>query len=171
MTRQNKLIVLIAYLLVLMVFMLLYRSNRTKKVKSLHADIARITSEQDKTRAVEADVTRLIRLIPTEGNTPAFIETLYLNAKESGLTQHEVSTEADKNSASARPGGSDTTGAITKQRLKVSANGSYKSFAEYIRRLQNLERLSRIIDFKLTPDAAQLKGNLTVELCSVPVTR
>ena len=169
-TRQSKLIVLIAYLLILVVFMLVYRSNRATKVKRLRADLARITSEQDKARAAETEVTRLTRLIPAESGTPAFIEALYRSARESGLNQHEVSTEADKSSGTARPGGTDTT-TIVKQRLKVSATGSYRSFAEYIRRLQNTERFNRITDFKLAPDSAKLKGTLTVELYSLPVKR
>lgn len=167
-TRQNKLIVLIAYLLILAVFMLVYRSNRATKVKRLRADLAKITAEQDKARAAEADVTRLTQLIPSEANTPAFIEALYRSARESGLKQHEVSTEAVNSSGTARPGGADTT-TIFKQRLKVSATGSYRSFAEYVRRLQNTDRFNRITGFKLVPDSAQLKGTLTVELYSLPV--
>lgn len=167
-TRQNKLIVLIVYLLILAVFMLAYRSNRARKVKVLRAELSRISAEQNKTRAAEAEVTRLTRLIPVETNTPAFIEALYRAARESGLKQHEVSTEAGKSSGTARPGGSDTT-TIAKQRLKISASGGYRNFAEYVRRVQNTERFNRIIDFKLTPDAARLKGTLTIELYSLPV--
>lgn len=148
--------------------MLVYRSNRATKVKLLRADLARITAEQNKTRAAEAEVARLTLLIPAEANTPAFIEALYRSARESGLKQHEVSTESDKNSGAARPGGTDTS-TIAKHRLKVSAIGSYRDFAEYLRRLQNTERFNRITDFKLTPDTAQLKGTLTVELYSLPV--
>jgi hypothetical protein len=60
---------------------------------------------------------------------------------------------------------------IDKQRLKISASGSYRSFAEYVRRVQNAERFNRITSIKLVPDAAQLKGTLTVELYSLPVKR
>lgn len=150
--------------------MIAYRSNRATKVKRLRGDLARISAEQYKTRAAETEVSRLTRLVPAEVNSPAFIETLYRTAQESGLKQHEVSTEADRGSGTARPGGSDPS-AIAKHRFKVSASGSYRSFAEYVRRLQNIERFNRITDFKLTPDAAQLKGTLTVELYSLPVKR
>lgn len=170
-TRKNKLIVLIAYLLILAVSMLAYLSNRTVKTTRLRADLARMSAELVKSRSTETEVTRLARLIPAEANTPVFIETLFRAARESGLKQHEVSTEAGKNSGTARPGGSETAGSITKQRIKVSASGSYRSFAEYVRRVQNIERFNRITDFKLTPDAAQLKGTLTVELYYLPVKR
>ena len=148
--------------------MLVYRSHWATKVKRLRADLARITAEQNKTRAAEAEVARLTLLIPAEANTPAFIEALYRSARESGLKQHEVSTESDKSSGNARPGGTDTT-TIVKHRLKISTTGSYRNFAEYLRRLQNNERFNRITDFKLTPDTAQLKATLTVELYSLPV--
>lgn len=170
MTRQNKLIVLIGYLLILAVFMLFYRANRAKKVKLLRANLARISAEQNKTKAAEAEVARLTRLIPPEANSPAFIEALYRAASESGLKQHEVATEADKSTGTARPGASNTT-SIAKHRLKINASGSYRSFAEYVRKVQNFERFNRITDFKLAPDATQLKGTLTVELYSLPVKR
>lgn len=171
MTRQNKLLVLLAYLVILAVLMLAYRSNRAKKVKQLRAELSSIEAAQKKSQSAEAEVARLMRLIPAEANSSGFIESLYRNALESGLKQHEVSTEAEKNSAAARPGASDTTGKVASQRFKVSATGSFRSFAEYIRRVQNTERFNRIIDFKISPDAAQLKGTLTIELYSLPVKR
>jgi len=150
--------------------MLAYRSNRATKIKRLQADLARISAERDKARAAESEVSRLTRLVPTEANSPAFIESLYRFAKESGLKQHEVSTEAVRGSGTARPGGSDPS-AITIHRLKVSASGSYRNFAEYVRRLQNVERFNRLTDFKLAPDTDRLKGILTVELYSLPAKR
>lgn len=151
--------------------MLVYRSNRATKVKRLRADLARISAEQDKVLAAETEVARLTRQIPADASTPEFIETLYRFAKESGLKQHEVATETNKSSGSARPGGSDASSAITKHHLKVSASGSFRSFAEYIRRLQNTERFNRITEFKLAPDSSQLKGTLTIELYSIPAIR
>lgn len=170
MTRQNKLIILFLYLLILGVALIAYRSNRAAKIARLHADLARVTAEQAVTRSIEMEVTRLMRLIPAESNSPAFIETLYRFARESGLKQHEVSSEADKASGSARPGGS-TTSVIASQRLKISANGNYRSFAEYIRKVQNTEQFNRISSFKMTPETTQLKGTLTIELYSLPVKR
>ncbi len=170
-TRQNKLIILITYLLILLLVMIAYRYNRAAHVKRLRADLTRITAEQNTTRTAENEVTRLSRLIPAEANSPAFIESLYTIARESGLKQHEVSTEAGKGSGTSRPGGSDATGLISKQILKINAAGSYRNFAEYVRRLQNIERFCRITNFTLSPDAAQLKGTLTVELYFLPVKR
>jgi Tfp pilus assembly protein PilO len=154
---------------ILVVFMLAYRTNRAKKVKLMRADLARVSAEKDRLRTVEAEVARITRMIPTESGVSLFIESLYRAAKEAGLKQHEVSTETNKAGGSARPGGSNTTEAVIKQNLKVTVSGGYRNFAEYVRRVQNIERFNRITDFKLSPDTDQLKGTLTLELYSLPV--
>lgn len=168
MTRQSKLIVLLAYLLILAVVMLGYHLDRSAKIRRLRADLLRITTQKNRTTTDQAEVSRLSRLIPSEVNSPAFIESLYRCALESGLKQHEVATEAAKMPATARPVIADTT-SVVKHRIKVSASGSYRSFAEYIRRVQNIGPFSRITDFKLAPDAGQLNGTFTIELYSLPV--
>lgn len=168
MTSKSKLIALVAYLLVLAVAVLGYRTNRAAKVKRLRSELSVITAEQNKVRASEQEVVRLSKLIPVEANTPAFIETLYRYAHESGLKQHEAVTEAGTGTASARPGAANT-GSVAKQRIKISAVGSYRNFAEYLRRVQNIERFNRVSEFNLTPDDGQLKGTITVELYYLPV--
>lgn len=157
-----------AYLLILAIAMLGYRANRVKEMKQLRAQLSRSAAERNTKHSVDAELVRLTQLIPTEANVPSFIETLYRYAKESGLKQHEVVTEATAKTASARPGAIET-GTVEKHRLRVSANGSFRDFAEYIRRLQNIEHFNRITEFKLTPDNGQLKGTVTLELYSLPV--
>lgn len=169
MTRQNKLIALVVYLLILVIFMFTYRSNRSGKIKLLRADLAKISIEQDKARVAEAEAVRMTRLIPTDAGLVPFIETLYRTARESGLKQHEVTTEVNKSSGNARPGVSDANTNVVKQRLIVNASGNYRDFAEYVRRVQNIERFNRILDFRLSPDSGQLKGVLTIELYSLSV--
>lgn len=168
MTRQSKLIALVAYLLVLTVVMLGYRTNRAAKVKRLRAELVSTTSAQNKKRAEEAEVLRLTQLIPAVSDTPAFMESLYRSARESGLKQHEAVTEIAASATPARPGAADT-GSVSKHRIKVSAIGNFRSFAEYLRRVQNIERFNRITSFKLVPDNGQLRGTITVELYSLPV--
>lgn len=145
-----------------------YRSNRYAKIKRLRADLAKIASEQNRIISNEAEIKRLTRLIPTEVDSPAFIESLYRCALESGLKQHDVSTEGQKSPATARPGSANTS-MLAKHRIKISALGSYRSLAEYLRRVQNLERFNRITEFKIVPDAGQLKGTLVVELYALSV--
>ena len=158
---------MVAYLLILAVVMLVYRTNRASKIKRLRAELASNASEQARTRATEAEVDRLTRLIPAEANVPAFMEALYRSAQQSGLKQHEVVTEAAGKTLSARPGATDTSN-VAKQRLKINASGSFRNFAEYLRLVQNIGRFNRITEFKLTPDNGQLKGTIFLELYSLP---
>lgn len=169
MTRQSKLIILVAYLLILAIVMLGYRSDRAKKVKQLKAQISQVAAEQEKTRRGESELARLSKLIPAEVNSSAVVESLYRYAKESGLKEHALATDADKKQTGARPGVSKESGTVTSTGIKVSVAGSYRQIAEYIRRVQNMERFNRITEFKFSPDDAGIKGTLIIEIYSLAV--
>jgi Tfp pilus assembly protein PilO len=168
-TRQTKLIILVAYLLFLTIVMLAYRSDRTKKTKQLKAEIARVDAEKDKNRKGEAELARISRLIPAESNSTGVIESLYGYAKDSGLTEHYVATEADNRQTSARPNAVNDSGTVTTNRIKINVAGSFRQIAEYIRRVQSMQRFNRITEFKLTPAENMVKGTLTLEIFSMPV--
>lgn len=167
-TKQGKLIALVAYLLILAVAFFAYRSNRATKTKRLQAELAAITSERNKSRSVEMELGHLTKLIPAAAGTSAYIESLYRHAKETGLKQHEAVTEVT-GPASARPGAA-STGPVAKHRIRIIATGSFRSFAEYIRLIQNAERFNRITEFKLTPAEGMLKGTIGLELYALPVS-
>lgn len=159
---------MLGFILFLALFVIGHHIDRSAKIKRLRTDLVRITSEQNRTGTDQNEVAMLTRLIPGEANSPAFIESLYRCALESGLKQHEVTTGAANTPATARPAAADTT-SVAKHSIKVSARGSYRSFAEYLRRVQNIGQFSRITEFRLVPDAGQIKGTFTVELYSLPV--
>lgn len=138
-------------------------------MKQLRADAAKITAEQDKQRSAQSEVALLMRRIPAESGTTLFIESLYRIAREAGLKQTEVTSDSAKAGSSARPGGSNAAPDIVKHQLKVSSVGNFRTIAEFIRLLQNQERLNQIIDLKLTPDPMGVKAALTLELYSLPV--
>lgn len=169
MTRRNKLIVLVAYLLILSAVMLTYRINRAKKVKQLRIQIAEVYAQQEKLRKGEAELSRLSKLIPAEANVTATVESLYRFATLSALNHHEIATEANKQQATARPGRGQNEAAVSNDRIKVSIAGTFRQIAEYIRQVQNMERFNRITEIKLAPDAGQVKGTLTIEFFSLPV--
>lgn len=150
--------------------MLAYRANRAKKVKELRAKLAQIQSEKDKNKRGESELARLTHLIPKESNNTTMVEALYLFAKESGLQQHEVMTEQPKQQSARRPGAMQDSSAVVKSSIKVQITGNYRQIAEYIRRVQNMERFNRIIDFKFVPgDDRLIKGNVTIETYSMAV--
>ncbi|MDD2364857.1 MAG: hypothetical protein PHN84_01695 [Desulfuromonadaceae bacterium] len=169
MTRQSKLIILVAYLLILSVVMFSYRTNRSKKVKLIRAELSRVESEKNKVRRDENELARISRLIPSEADSTAVVEALYRFAKESGLTQHNVKTEVNKKLTSARNRRSSNNLTVAANRINVNTIGSFRQTAEYIRRLQNMERFNRIAELRLTPSENVVKASLTVEVFSLPV--
>jgi Tfp pilus assembly protein PilO len=168
-SRQSKLIILVAYLLLLAVFMFGYRANRAKKVKQLRSQIAQVRNEQEKTRRGEAELARLSRLFPVKSDSAVVIEDLYRYAKEAGLKQHELVTEADKKQGATRPGVAKESAVVASRSIKISVAGNFRQIAEYIRRVQNMDRFNRVVEFKLVPDAAGVKGTMTLELFAMAV--
>lgn len=167
MTRQSKLIILLAYLVILTVVMLVYRNGRVKRISKMRTEVARVAAEKEKIRAGEAELARLSRLFPAEADSTGVVEALYRSAKASGLQQHEVTTDPDKQQGNARAGVSKQSAAVATYRIKVVLAGSFRQIAEYIRQVQNMERFTRITEFKLAPDANRVKGSLSLEIFSL----
>lgn len=165
MTRQNKLIILATYLLILAIALPLYRLKRNSAEKRLLAEISATKSELAKIKSTTVEMEKLRRLFPTEARTASFIEDLYSAAQQAKLTSHTVSTE---NSASRpTPRGGDKTEGLNSFRFKIAIEGNYRSIAEYIRRVQNIERFKRITDIKLVPGKQGITGSLSMELFSL----
>lgn len=165
MTRQNKLIILAAYLLILAVALPLYRLKRNAADKRLQSEISSTKSELAKIKATALEMDHLRRLFPAEAHTETFIEDLYTAAQQSRLTSHEASTE----STAARPTtrGNAQSEELTSFRFKVAVEGTYRSIAEYIRRVQNIDRFKRISDIKLAPGKPGVAGIISLELYSL----
>lgn len=165
MTPQNKLIILAAYLLILAVALPLYLLKRSSADKRLRAEISATASELAKIKAASLEMERLRRLFPAEAGTASFIEDLYMAAQQSKLASHDANTEI---TASRAPGrGTAQPDELNSFRFKITVEGSYRSIAEYIRRVQNIERFKRITDIKLAPGKQDVAGNITMELFSL----
>jgi len=161
-TRRNKLIILVAYLLVLATSLPLYRFKRSSTDKRLRSEISSTRSEIEKINAAAGEMDKLRRLFPAEAGTASFIEDLYAAAKQSGLRAHEASTD---NSAPRIPSrGTSKSDELSRFRYMVTVEGSYRAIAEYIRRVQNIERLKHITTIKLAPGKQGVTGTLSMEL-------
>lgn len=165
MTRQNKLIILAVYLLILAVMLPLYRLKRTSADKRLQAEISSAQNEQIKIKSATLEMDRLRRLFPAEAGTAAFIEDLYTAAQQSKLTSHDASTENPVTRSESR--GGTSADELSRFRFKITVEGSYRSIAEYIRRIQNLERFKRITDVKLASGKHGVSGNISLELIAL----
>lgn len=166
MTRRSKLIILIGYLLILTVFMIAYRNNRAKKVKILKAQLAKAEMEKELVRKGEMELSKLSKLFPRESNSSAVVGSLYTFAKEAGLKQHDVTTDLNKQSAKRQ--GIANSSSVVKNSIKISVLGNFRQVAEYIRKVQSMERFNRITEFKLTPSENLVSGTLTIEIFSLP---
>lgn len=165
MTRRNKLIILGIYLLILAIALPLYRLKRNSADKRLQSEINATKNELAKINAAAQEMEKLRRLFPAEAGTASFIEDLYTAAEQSKLTSHDASTETTASRQSAR--GANQTAELSTFRFKINLEGSYRSIAEYFRRVQNLERFKRISDIKLAPGKQGITGSLTLELFSL----
>ena len=165
MTRQNKLIILALYLLVLAIALPLYRLKRISADKRLQAEISASKNEILKIKATALEMDKLRRLFPAESGTAAFIEELYTAAKQSKLTSHDASTESS--ALRSAPRATKQTDELSRIKLKINLEGSYRSIAEYIRRVQNIERFKRLTEIKLVPGQHGVTGSLNLELFSL----
>lgn len=165
MTRQNKLIILAVYLLILAIALPLYRLNRNSAEKRMQAEISTSRNELTKFKSTAIEMERLRKLFPSEARSTSFIEDLYAAAQETKLTNHGVSTENSTSRATSR--GSAKNEELDSYRLKVAVEGNYRSIAEYIRKVQNIERFKRFTDIKLVPTKQGISGNLSIELFSL----
>jgi Tfp pilus assembly protein PilO len=162
-TRRNKLIILTIYLMVLAVVLPLYRLKRSSADKRLQAEISASKNEIIKIKA--SSMERLRRMFPMEAHTALFVEDLYTAALQSKLATHEVSTESSAQRSPARKVAQPED--LTTFNFKVTVEGSYRSIAEYIRIVQNIERFKRITDIKLSPGKLGVAGTISLELISL----
>jgi len=164
-TRQNKLIILAIYLLVLAIALPMYRLKRNSADKRLRAEVTSARNEVAKIKAATLEMQQLRKLFPAEANTSSFIEDLYTAAKQSKLASHDVSTDSTATRSNTR--GTTKSEELSSYRFKINVEGNYRSIAEYIRRVQNFERFKRITDIKLAPGKDGITGSLSLELFSL----
>jgi len=162
MTRKNKLAILAAYLLILAVALPLYRMKRHFTDKRLQAEINAASAELNKASTVAAEAEKLRRLFPAEIGTTSFVEDLYSAAQQSKLTLHEASTENTTARPTARPG--QQAEDLSSARLRIRIEGNYRSIAEYVRRVQNIERFKKITEMRLTSGKEGVTGYLIMDL-------
>lgn len=166
MTRRNKLIILIAYLVILVVALSIYTSWRLRAARRVTSEMASIEAEKKKIASTANELARLQRIFPSEPGTAAFIEQLYVCAREARLAGHEVSTPSSQNRQGARSTTSSAADLET-YRIKITASGSYRNLAEYIRRVQNIDRFERFTDIRFTPGKQGVDAELALELFSM----
>lgn len=165
MTRQNKLIILAVYLLIIAIALPVYRLKRNKTDKLLRGEISVSKKEVLKIKSAALEMEQLRKFFPAEAGTTSFIEELYLAAKQSNLKSHDAST--DSTAARSTTRGSAQPDELSSYRFKINVEGSFRTIAEYLRRIQNIDRFKNITEIKLIPGNQGITGHLTLELFSL----
>ena len=165
MTRQNKLIILASYLLILAVALPLYRLKRNAADRRLQSEISSAKGEIEKINTAALEMDRLRRLFPAETSSASFIEDLYTAAQQAKLTTHEVSSENNATRPSSRV--ASQADELSRFRFKVDVEGSFRSIAEYIRIVQNIERFKHVSAIQLAPGKNGVMGTISLELFSL----
>jgi Tfp pilus assembly protein PilO len=150
---------------VLAVVLPLYRLKRSSADKRLQAEISASRNEIAKIKAAAQEMDKLRRMFPLEAHTALFVEDLYTAALQSKLATHEVSTESSAQRSPTRKTAQPED--LVSFNFKVTVEGSYRSIAEYIRRVQNIERFKRITDIRLSPGKPGVAGTISLELVSL----
>jgi Tfp pilus assembly protein PilO len=150
---------------VLSVALPLYRLKRSSANKRLQAEISASRNEIAKIKTAAQEMEKLRRMFPLEAHTALFVEDLYTAALQSKLATHEVSTEGSAQRSPARKTAQAED--LVSFNFKVTVEGSYRSIAEYIRRVQNIERFKRITDIRLSPGKPGVAGTISLELVSL----
>jgi Tfp pilus assembly protein PilO len=164
-TQQNKLTILAVYLLILALSLPLYRLKRNATDKRLQAEINTTKVELAKINTATIEMNRLHRLFPPEAHTTSFIEDLYTAAQQAKLTTHEVSSENTATRPSSRV--ASQADELSRFRFKVDVEGSFRSIAEYIRIVQNIERFKHVSAIQLAPGKKGVMGTISLELFSL----
>lgn len=154
--------ILVVYLLILAIALPLYRFKRNSADKRLMGEISNVENELSKIRAAALEMESLRKLFPAEAGTVSFIEDLYSAAQKSKLSAHDVSSA----NVAARPAtrGTAQSDELSRFKFNITVEGSYRSIAEYLRRVQNIERFKRVTDIKLAAGNHGIKGNISLEL-------
>ncbi len=145
-----------------------YRQKATKPlIGELHETWEKINRQQ----LAELEVREQLRLLPKASDLASFVESLYKCAQRAGVTGHEVITSERREQAQTRRSRkSQRQGAgeeVKINRLQISLHGDFRSVAEYLRSIQELDRLQQIVRFDLTPDQGSLKMLLLLDLYSL----
>jgi Tfp pilus assembly protein PilO len=157
--------------MVLAIALPIYRIKRERTDKRMQAQINAAERERAKSISTASELEHLRLLFPAEPGIAQFVEALYSSAQQSKLIVHNVQTESIGSKTSlrpaARPSANQPSAPLNSHRFAISIEGSFRSIAEYIRRVQNFERFKRINEIKLVPGKHGISGNISLELFSL----
>ena len=148
-----------------------YSFYRQKATNPLIGELHETREKINRKQLAELEVREQVQLLPKKTDLASFVESLYNCAQRTGVADHEVTTSERREHAQTRRSRKsqrqDAGEGLKINRLQISLHGDFRSVAEYLRCIQELDRLQQIVRFDLTPDQGSLKMFLLLDLYSL----
>lgn len=113
----------------------------------LTTELNRLKDLQERAPELQAELAKIRELVPLEHEVPHFIFLVQDAATESGVTFLTITPELPKTPPEAAP--------LAEVRMSIGANGGYFSIQDFIRRLQELDRATRIDSISMGADTEE----------------
>lgn len=162
MRKNGILIFSVILILVLTIFFVFFAKKRLSEIEKLEKRLSEIQLDKQK----ERPLFRVDKLFLARNQIPTFIETLYKLAEDNGLKRYDILSKPDKQSGANVQKTKMIGGlqGIEIYPLKISIEGDYRDVAEYIRELQNIDRLKKIRDITITPEKRHIKAEISIDI-------
>lgn len=133
---------------------------RLSSVRPLEAQLRDLERQSDQLLQAAVESEQLRKRFPAQADIASFVETLSLLARQTGLRNLSVATLPPTRSTGAKP----TASLLIFHPVKVSFEGDFRSVAEYLRRIQDLERFKRIVQIEMKPLKQTIATDLVIEI-------
>lgn len=161
--RKNTILIFsVILILVFTIFFVFLAKKRISEIERLEKRLSEIQLDKQRNNSR----LKIDELFLTRNQIPAFIETLYKLAEDNRLKKYDIISKSEKQSG-ANIQKSKVTGrlqGIEIYPLKISIEGDYRDIAEYIRELQNIDRLKRIRDISITPEKRHIRAEINIDI-------
>jgi len=151
-----------------------YVKSKFSSIKSLRASIEEL--QKDNQASIEEDtggIKNLKELFPQSGNITEFIENVYRISKLRGIKnltfeqkRRELIDLGSGKILKAMPVSGQKPGVIYSYPVKISFNSNYRNMAEFIREIQNQDRLATIESLMVKRDIEYLTVDMFVNIYS-----
>lgn len=162
MRKNGILIFSVILILILTIFFAFHVKKRLSGIEKIEKRLAENRSDKQK----EKTQFKVDKLFLTKNQIPTFIETLYKLAEDNRLKNYDILSKSDRQSG-ANVQKSKVTGGlqgIEIYPLIISIEGDYRNIAEYVRELQNIDRLKKIRDITITPEKRHIKAEISIDI-------
>lgn len=148
-----------------------YSLARQGMTSRLNGELSEIHEKISRQQLVDVQIREQRLRLSGATDLASFVESLYACAQLVGVTDHEVTTSRRREHSQvrrSRKSQRQDAGEILKvNRLQVVLHGDYRSLAEYLRKVGEIDRLKQVVRCDITPDKGSLKMLLLLDLYSL----